>query len=50
MLSLQVRVNEIAKYVMEYLADRKIYLLDLGIDEEDVVSIVELIVFCSLHY
>jgi hypothetical protein len=47
--TLQVRVHDISCYVMEYLRDKNINLNQLDFDEEDITSVVELIVFASLH-
>ena len=46
---LQIRVQEMQSYFMEYLREKAVPLKDLDIDEEDISAFIELIVFSSLH-
>lgn len=47
--SLTLRVQETVGYVSEYIRDRGVDMASLGLEEEDVASLVELIFFSSLH-
>lgn len=48
--TLQARIIESSQYISAVLRSKDVFIEDLGVEQEDVRSLVELVMFSSLHY